>query len=132
MASTFFTDFNQNNPVVAAWLNDINNGVYSGKGLPRLAQASSAAWVRFFVSGGVVAIQQSNNIVSVTRSSLGIYVISYPAMGQATNCYEISMDQPGFAFRSAETLTSVTINCTNTANTAFDPGFVSVVIHGAN
>lgn len=53
MASTTFQDYNQNNPIVAAWLNQINNGVFTPAGLAKVAGASSAAWVRFGIAGGV-------------------------------------------------------------------------------
>lgn len=32
MASTLFVDYSQNTPIVAAWLNDVNNAVYDGNG----------------------------------------------------------------------------------------------------
>lgn len=133
MASTQFKDYNQNNPVVASWLNDINGGVYSGLGVPRKALASSAAWVRFSVTAGVVAIQQSSNIASVVRTGLGVYVVTYATvLANTANCYEISMGAPGFAVPGAEAVGSVTLTCTNTASGAQDPAFVSLVVHGAN
>jgi hypothetical protein len=133
MASTNFQDYNENNPIVAAWLNDINAGVYTPAGAAKKAIQSSAAWVRFAVSGGVVTIQQSQNVSTVTRLSVGVYQITYSLpLTNAANCYEISMNAAGFSFTSVEAAGSVTIDTTNTSNTAFDPGFVSVVVHGAN
>jgi hypothetical protein len=133
MSSTFFQDYNQNNPIVSSWLNDINNGVYTPTGTAKVASASAAAWVRFSISGGVVMVQQSYNVAGVSRTSAGVYVVSYEAaLTETTNCYEISMDQAGFTFRTAETSNSVTIGTTNTSNTSFDPDIVSVVIHGEN
>jgi len=133
MASTLFQDYNENNPIVSAWLNDVNNEVYTPSGVAKKAVQSSAAWVRFSVVAGVVTIQQSQNVASVVRSSVGVYVITYQTpLTNAANCYEISMNTAGFGFMSAEAVGSVTIDTTNTANTAFDPGFVSVVIYGAN
>jgi len=133
MASTFFQDYNQNNPIVSSWLNDINNGVYTATGTPKKAAASSAAWVRFSITGGVIAIQQSLNIASVVRTSAGVYIVTYGlSLVNATNCYEINLGSAGFVVPSAEALGSVTLNCTNTANAAADPAFVSLVVHGAN
>lgn len=133
MATTVFQDYNQNNPIVAAWLNDVNNGVYSGVGVPRKALASSAAWVRFSVTGGVVTINQSSNIASVVRTGVGVYVVTYAAtLVNAANCYEVSMGTPGFAVPGAELVGGVTLTCTNTASGALDPAFVSLVVHGAN
>jgi hypothetical protein len=133
MASTNFQDYNENNPIVSSWLNDINGGVYTPAGAPKTAIQSSAAWVRFSVVAGVVTIQQSQNVSTVVRLSTGVYLITYATpLTNASNCYEISMNAAGFAFMSAEAVGSVTIDTTNTSNTAFDPGFVSVVVHGAN
>jgi hypothetical protein len=133
MSSTFFQDYNENNPIVAAWLNDINNGIYTPAGVPKKAVSSSAAWVRFSITGGVVTVQQSNNVAGVSRTSTGIYVVTYSTpLTNANNCYELSMNSAGFAFTPSEGTTEVTINTTNTVNTFFDPGFVSLVVHGAN
>jgi hypothetical protein len=133
MANTIFQDYNQNNPIVSSWLNDINNGVYSGVGVPRKALASSAAWVRFSVTGGVVVIQQSSNIASIVRTGAGVYVVTYgAAMVNAANCYETSMGLAGFIVPSVESVNGVTLTCTNVANAATDPAFLSLVVHGAN
>ena len=133
MASTQFQDFNQNNPIVSSWLNDINNGVYTAVGTSKKAIQSTAAWVRFSVTGGVVAIQQSSNISTVVRTGTGVYVITYGApLTNATNCYGVLMSQAGFAFESAEAVGSVTITTHDTTNAAVDPASVSVQIFGAN
>lgn len=133
MASTNFQDFNQNTPIVAVWLNDVNGVVYSPSGLSKSALNSAAAWVRFSVAGGVVTIQQSVNILSVVRGALGSYTINYAnPMTTAVNCYGVSMGQAGFTAESAETVNSVTISTTNTANSPFDPTTMSVQIFGAN
>lgn len=133
MASTTFQDYNQNNPIVAAWLNDINGNTYTPAGTKTTALQSSAAWVRFSIAGGVVTIQQSVNIASVVRASLGVYVVTYAApLTNPNNCYSISMNVAGFASYSPEAVGSVTINTNNTSNVAFDPGSVSFVMFGAN
>lgn len=134
MASTFFQDYNQNNPIVSAWLNDINNGVYSPtNGLPRVAIDIPVAWVRFSVSGGVVAITQSSNIASVIRNSAGNFTITYGgALTNVANCYQITQNIAGFSEYTAETAQSVTIQIGNTSNVATDPGSCCVVIHGTN
>ena len=133
MASTTFQDYNQNNPIVAAWLNDINNGVYSPGGVPRVASLIPVAWVRFSVSGGVVTIQQSVNIASVTRSSAGVFVVTYGStLTNTANCYDITTNIAGFTSYSTETANSVTVDITNTSNVATDPGSCCVVILGAN
>jgi len=133
MTSTFFQDYNQNNPITSSWLNPVNNAVYTPAGVAKLAVQSAAAFVRFAVSGGVVTIQQSVNISTVVRTSVGVYVITYntPLTG-ALNAYGFSMDLPGFVFRTAESAAELTIGTTNTANTSFDPDFVSVLVFGAN
>lgn len=133
MASTVFQDYNQNNPIVSSWLNDINNGVYTPAGTPKKAVQSAAAWVRFSVSGGVVAIQQSSNINTVVRVGVGQYAITYStALTNSANSYGMGMAQAGFISYLAETTTSVTVTCTNTSNVAFDPTSVSVQIFGAD
>lgn len=133
MASTNFQDYNQNNPIVSAWLNDVNGATYTTAGTRKLAVQSSAAWVRFSVTGGVVAIQQSSNISTVVRTGTGVYVITYGApLTNAANSYGITMSQAGFAFEAAEAVGSVTINTHDTTNTAVDPASVSVQIFGAN
>jgi len=133
MASTTFQDYNQNTPIVAAWLNDINTGVYSPGGVPRTASMIPAAWVRFSVSGGVVTIQQSVNIASVTRSSAGVFVVTYGStLTNTTNCYHITTNIAGFTSYSVEEVNSVTINVADTSNVATDPGSCCVVVLGAN
>jgi len=133
MTSTNFQDYNQNTPIVSAWLNDVNNGVYTPGGVPKKAIQSSAAWVRFTATGGVVVIQQSSNIASVVRTGLGVYVITYGApLTQAQNSYGVSMSPAGFAVPSAETVQSVTITCTNAAGAAEDAAPLSVQIFGSN
>jgi len=133
MASTQFQDYNQNTPIVAAWLNDVNGATYTAAGTRKLAVQSSSAWVRFSITGGVVVIQQSSNIATVVRTGVGVYVVTYGApMTNAANCYEINLGTAGFTVPSAEAVGSVTLTCTNTANTAADPTFVSLVVHGAN
>lgn len=133
MASTFFQDYNQNTPIVAAWLNDINNGVYSPGGVPRVASLIPVAWVRFSVTGGVVTIQQSFNISTVVRTSAGVFTVNYGgALTNATNCYEITQNVAGFVSYGTETNSSVVVNTANVSNIATDPGTCSVVIHGAN
>ena len=129
----FFQDYNQNNPITSAFLNAVSAGVYAPAGAAKLAVQSAAAWVRFSVAGGVVTIQQSVNISTVARTSAGVYVITYntPLTG-ALNAYGFSMDLPGFVFRTAESAAGLTIGTTNTANTSFDPDFVSVLVFGAN
>lgn len=134
MTSTVFQDYNQNTPIVAAWLNDVNAGVYSpNNGVPRVAIDIPVAWVRFAVSGGVVTITQSSNIAGVVRNSAGNFTITYgTVLTNTTNCYQISQNVAGFAEYTAETAQSVTIQLANTSNVATDPGSCCVVIHGTN
>lgn len=133
MASTFFQDYNQNTPIVATWLNDVNSAVYGPGGASKKALGVADAWVRFSVSGAVVTIQQSLNVQSVSRLSAGIYQITYgTALTNITNCYQISSSIPGFVSYSAETANSVTINIANTSDSPTDPGSCCVVIYGAN
>lgn len=134
MASTFFQDYNQNNPIVSAWLNDINNGVYSpDNGVPRVAIDIPVAWVRFSVSGSTVTIQQSSNVASVVRNSVGNYTITYGAtLTNTANCYQIAQNVAGFASYSSESANSVTIQLANTSDVATDPGSCCVVVLGTN
>lgn len=129
MASTTFVDFSQNTPIVASWLNDVNKTVYDVGGNPTANVTLPFAWVRFSVSGGVATVQTSSNIASVSRSSAGVFVVTYGRfLAQAQGCYQISTNQAGFTFVSAEATNSVTVNTNNTSNVATDPGFVSVVV----
>lgn len=134
MASTIFQDYNQNTPIVSAWLNDINNGVYSpNNGVPRVAVDIPVAWVRFSVSGTTVTIQQSSNVASVVRNSAGNYTITYGTVLTNTfNCYQIAQNVAGFSEYTAETAQSVTIQLANTSNVATDPGSCCVVVLGTN
>lgn len=133
MASTVFQDYNQNNPIVSSWLNDINNGVYSPGGVPKVSSLIPVAWVRFSVTAGIVTIQQSFNISSVTRSSAGTFLVTYSEiLTNVANCYEIAQNQAGFISYGAETTQSVVVNTGNTTNVPTDPGTCSVVIYGAN
>lgn len=133
MASTTFQDYNQNTPVVAAWLNDVNNLTYSAGGVAKGSILMPVAWVRFSVSGASITIQQSANVSSVVSLGTGEFQINYNSLlTSASNCYELSINSAGFVFPAAETTGSVTINTTNTSNVAFNPGFVSVVVYGAN
>jgi hypothetical protein len=132
MASTTFQDYNQNNPIVAAWLNDVNGNTYTPAGTKTTALQSAAAWVRFSIVGGVVTIQQSVNVSSVVRSSPGVYVVTYAApLTNVNNCYSINMNVAGFVGYTADAAGSVTIDTTNISNVAFDPGNVSFVVFGA-
>lgn len=131
MASTNFQDYNQNTPIVATWLNDVDGVTYSPSNLKKVASNSAAAWVRFVGASGV--IQQSNNIMSVTRVSVGVYTILYAnPMGEATNSYGVSSSLAGFNSVTAETTNSVTLAFTNISNAPADPGSISVQIFGVN
>lgn len=133
MASTQFTDYSQNTPIVSAWLNDINQGVYTAQKQPKPALASAGAWVRFSIVGGVLTVQQSYNIANVSRTSAGVYVITYGIeFLQAANCYEVSLGSAGFVVPSNELANGVTLNCSGITGTVADPAFVSLVVHGAN
>lgn len=133
MASTFFQDYNQNNPIVAAWLNDVNGVTYSpNTGTTKTALQSAAAWVVFSVTAGVVSIQQSNNVNTVVRTSAGLYVITWAvAMVSATNCFSLNSNLAGFQEYTAQTKTSVTVQFSDISNVATDPGSVSVIMFGA-
>lgn len=142
MATTIFQDYNQNNPIVSSWLNDVNADTYTPLtgitatpgGTPRVAVQQAAAWVRFSVTAGVVAIQQSSNIASVVRVSAGLYQINYGiAMVNTANCYSMSCNTAGFGVVGAETANYVQIYFENPADSAtFDPGFVSLTVFGSN
>lgn len=129
MASTNFFDYSQNTPIVAAWLNDINKGVYNAGDLtPNLAAQTPYGWVRFNGSTGIV-VQQSANISSITRSSAGVYVIAYATvLPQATNSYNVLTNLAGFQVITSESTGSVTITCSNTSNVATDPTIVCVQV----
>lgn len=133
MASTTFQDYNENTPIVAAWLNDVNNTTYTPAGTPKLAVQSAAAWLRFSVTAGVVTIVQSNNINTVVRTGVGVYVVTFTApMVNAANSYSVTMPVAGFAIYSSESVSSVTITCTDTTNAALDPASVCLQVFGAN
>ena len=133
MASTNFQDYNQNTPIVSAWLNDVNAGVYSPGGVPRTASMIPVAWVRFSVTAGIVAIQQSVNISSVVRASTGVFTVTYgTALTNTANCYQVTQNVAGFVTYGAETNNSVVIDTTNTNNVATDPGTCCVTVWGIN
>lgn len=133
MASTTFQDYNQNNPIVSSWLNDVNKTTYTAAGTAKIAVQSAAAWLRFSVIGGVVTIQQSNNIATVVRTGVGVYVVTYAApMTNAVNSYGLSMNEAGFLIPSAESSTGVTLTATDHTNAAVDPPSVSLQVFGAD
>jgi hypothetical protein len=133
MASTVFQDYNENNPIVSSWLNDVNGVTYAPAGGKRVAVEIPVAWVRFSVSSGVVTIQQSQGVSSVVRTAAGVYVITYTAtLTESTNCYQIIQNVPGFASYSGESINGVTINLQNTALVLADPASACVVVLGAN
>lgn len=133
MASTIFQDYNQNNPIVSSWLNDVNAATYSPGGVARVALGNAAAWVRFFWNGSAIVIQQSLNVSTVTRTSAGLYTITYGApMVGATNCYGITLGSAGFSFVTGEAVGSVSIETTNASNVATDATSVSFVLFATN
>lgn len=133
MASTNFQDYNQNTPIVSNWLNDVNKLTYSTGGVAKQSLLVPVAWVRFAVSAGVVTIQQSANVVTVVRNSVGNFTVTYSSpLTIGANCYEISQNGVGFISYSGETNSSVTVLTANTSNVATDPNNCSVVIYGAN
>lgn len=131
MASTTFVDFSQNTPIVAAWLNDVNKGVYNTDATHNLASQTPFAWVRF--TGATGAIATSANISTVTRTGTGAYHIVFAlTLPQATNCYSIATNIAGFNSVTAETTSSVDVLCANTSNVATDPTSVSVQIFASH
>lgn len=133
MASTTFQDYNSNNPVTAAWLNDVNSATYTPHGTKRSAANAAAAWVKFTVTAGVVAIVQSANINTVVRTGVGVYVVTFVTpMTGASNSYSLAMSSAGFMVFSNESVNGFTITCTNTSNVAFDPASVCAQAFGAN
>jgi len=133
MASTNFQDYNQNTPIVASWLNDVNAVTYSPGGIAKTAIQSAAALARFSVSGGVVTIQQSSNIASIVRSSQGIFVVTFTnPFTNTMNIYNVMLGQAGIGYWIAETPGSVTIETVNLAGGLLDPSAVSLTVFGAN
>lgn len=134
MASTNFQDYNQNTPIVASWLNDVNGATYTAAGTKRVALQIAAAWVRFNVNAGVVTIQQSSNISTVVRTSTGVFVITYgKPMTNVANCYSITLaGSIGVAQVASETASSVTVNVENLSGTAIDPVNLCLTVFGAN
>lgn len=133
MSSTQFKDYSQNTPIVAAWLNDVNNDVYTAAGTAKVAKQSSAAWVRFSATGGTVVIQQSSNISTVIRTAMGVYVVTFQApLINSHNCYSGQLGVPGFVAIPVESTSSVTLACTDNTNTPIDPASVSFTVFGDN
>lgn len=134
MSSTNFQDYNQNTPIVSAWLNDVNKAVYGPvSGVPKLAAASAVAWIRFTVVGTVITTNQLYNVGAITRTGVGVYVIQYlTALPQSANCYSAALNEPGFVATTAESNASVTLTFTSAAGAPMDPGFASVVIFGGS
>lgn len=131
MASTNFFDYSQNTPIVAAWLNDINKGVYNADGSHNLAAQTPFAWVRF--TGATGAIVSSAGISSVVRNSAGSYHIVYAStLPVATNCYSINTNLAGFQTIASETTGSVDILVANTSNVATDASIVCVQIFASH
>lgn len=129
MPSTNFQDYNQNTPIVASWLNDVNGVTYTLGNTKNTSAQIAAGWVRFVgASGGVT---QSTAIANVARNGVGNYTITYTnQMQNSSNCYSVNISQAGVWFVTAETVNSVTIQVENLAGGAFDPTNVGVVIFG--
>src|SRR5277367_435379 len=133
MASTFFQDYNQNNPIVSSWLNDVNNAVYGANGTARLAISAAAVLVSFSVVGGIVTVGQSVNVLSVVRNSLGSYTINYASpMAGPGNIYQISLGQAGIGFWTAQTSGSVTLSFQSLSGVSIDPTSAGVLVFGVN
>ena len=131
MASTTFVDYSQNTPIVAAWLNDVNNAVYNADGSVNKAQQTPVAWVRFNGAAGVIV--SSFNITSLLKTGTGSYRITYSVtLPIATNCYSITTNQAGFNTVAAETTVSVDVLCANTSNVASDATIVCVQIFASH
>lgn len=104
---------------------------YLGQTVSQRAMAS--AWVNFGWSGSAIAISDSMNVVSVTRTSAGIYVVTFAgAMQNAAYMTTISTLGAGFQWASAVGTASVTIHCTDTSSAAVDPANVYVMCMGGN
>lgn len=127
MAKTTFIDYNQNTPITASWLNDIDNGVYNTDGTHNVAAQTCLGWVRF--NGATGAISSSTGILSVVRTGTGLYTITYDVtVPQSANCYAITTNQAGFGIVAGESANTVSIRCSDTSNAVVDPTIVCVQI----
>lgn len=128
MPSRTYTDFSQNTPIMADWLNGVNGFIYGKQG--NNAQTSPAAWVRF--NGTNAVIQQSYGVSLVTRNSAGSYTITFTnPLPNAANCYSIMSNVLGMNAVVSESGTTVTINCANVGGVLTDPTNVSFIVFGA-
>lgn len=75
MASTTFIDFNQNTPIVASWLNDVNNSVYNAIGANGVAPTTPAQVIANLglsaLQGAPLAITNEGPFVSGTNFTAG-------------------------------------------------------------
>lgn len=106
-------------------------GAYLGQTVSQRAMAS--AWVNFGWSGSAIAISDSLNVVSVTRTSAGIYVVNFAgAMQNAAYITSVTTLSAGFQWVSAVGVNSVTIHTTDTSSVVDDPANVYVCCIGGN
>ena len=128
MPSRTYSDYNQDNPITATWLNGVNQFVYGTAG--NNAKTSPAAWVRFDGTTGTMV--QSYGVSQVVRNSVGNYTITFAnPLPQVSNCYSIMTNVLGMNAVTAETTTTVTIETANSGGVLTDPPSVSFIMFGA-
>lgn len=94
-------------------------------------RAMATAWVNFTWTGSAIAINDMHNVSGVTRTSAGIYVVTFSIPMLATPYAPlVSGVAPGFYWSSGVGTGGFTVNTTSTAGAAFDPAYVSAVVFG--
>lgn len=96
--------------------------------------AIASAWVNFAVSGGVITgLSGSYNVASVTRTSAGVYGVTFeiPLASASYLVIGSALGSPVFANGSGLSTTGFTLTVVNSALAAVDPFNVYVVCYGA-
>lgn len=98
------------------------------------------SWVKFSVSGGVVTINGSSNVTSVTRASTGVYTVNWTTpFANANYCLSLSSVNNGGAVffvlvdttGAGQTTSAVNLVAVDNTYAVNDPNIVYVAVVGS-
>ena len=92
------------------------------------------AWIRFTdTSSSTPTISESYNCTSISRTSTGVYVVTW-SIAMSTTTYGVLVtalhSSQARAMGKSQTTTTTTVQCTGGAETAVDPDAITIVIWG--
>lgn len=94
-------------------------------------KSNATAWANFSWNGSAIAISDGLNIGSITRSSVGVYVVNFAvAMGNTAYIAVAGCISAALCWADTVTAGHVTVHYTNPAGTPIDPANTYVVVYG--